>query len=102
MPNANFFMPAKLLRLRQATNEESNCPARRRRTVEPRCELEAGQRLWKICMEADSSNFGTIEGIVFLFFGVLAIAATVSSFSELFHLLVSGSLEHVIQALLLR
>jgi hypothetical protein len=53
-------------------------------------------------MEADSSNFRTTESIVFLFFGVLAIAATGSSFSELFHLLVSESVEHVVQTLMLR
>jgi hypothetical protein len=102
MPNANIFMPAELFRLPQATSEQRHCPARRRPTVEPRCELEPEHRLWKVCMEADSSNFGTMEGIAFLFFGALAISATVSSFSELFHLLVSGSVEHVVQALLPR
>jgi hypothetical protein len=102
MPNANLFMPAELFRLRQATSEQSHCPARRRPTVEPRCEVEPEQRLWKVCMEADSSNFGTIEWITFLFFGALATAATVSSFSELFNLLVSGSVEHVVQPLLPR
>jgi hypothetical protein len=102
MSNANLFIPAKPFQLPQATSEQSHCPASRRPTAEPRCELEPEHRLWKVCTEADSSNFGTIEGIVFLFFGALAIAATASSFSELFHLLVSASVEHVVQALLTR
>src|ERR1700732_2550732 len=102
MPNANLFMPAKLFRLRPGTSEQSDCPARRRPTVEPRCELEPEQRLWKVCMQTASPNFGVIEWIAFLFFGALAIAATFSAFSELFHLLVSGSVEHVVQSLLPR
>jgi hypothetical protein len=38
-----------------------------------------------------------MEWIAFLFFGVLAIAVIVPCFSELFHLLVSGSLEHTLK-----
>ena len=102
MPNANLFMPAELFRLPQGTSEQSHCPVGRPPTVESRCELEPEQRLWKVCMETDSSNFGAIEWIAFLFFGSVAVVATVSSFSELFHLLVSGSVEHVVQALLTR
>jgi hypothetical protein len=102
MPTANFFMPAHRFQLRRGTSEQNHCTERRRPTVEPRCELEPEQRLWKVCMETDSSNCGTIEWIAFLFFGSVAVVATVSSFSELFHLLVSGSVEHVVQALLTR
>lgn len=99
MRNPNLFMPAELFRSRQATSEQSHCPARRRPTVEPTRELEPDQRLWKVCMETASPNFGVIEWIAFLFFGALAIAATVSAFSELFHLLVSGSVEQVVHSL---
>ena len=69
---------------------------------EPRSEVEPEQRLWKVCKETASLNFGISEWIVFLFFGVVAIAATVYSFSELFHLLGSGSVEHAVEALLTR
>ena len=53
-------------------------------------------------MEIDSSSSSTIDWIAFLLFGVLAIAAIVPCFTQLFHLLVSGSLERVVHALLLR
>jgi hypothetical protein len=102
MPNANLFMSANQFALRQGTSEPSHCPARRLPTIEPRREVETEQRLWKVCMETDSSIFSIVERITFMVFGALAITATVSSFSELFHLLVSGSVEHVVQALLSR
>jgi hypothetical protein len=102
MPNANLFTSANQCWLPQATSEPSHCPARGLPTIQPRCEIEPEQRLWKVCMETDSSIFSILEWITFLFFGALAIAATISSSSELFHLLVSASVEHVLQALLLR
>jgi hypothetical protein len=86
MTYAKLFMPAELFRLRQGTSEQSCYPARQQPTVKPRCEVKQEQRLWKICMETESPTFRTIECITFLFFGALAIGATVSSFSELFHL----------------
>jgi hypothetical protein len=99
---ANFFMPAHRFPLFQRTSEQSHCTGRRRPTAEPRCEVAPEQRLWKVCKETASLNFGTSEWIIFLFFGVVAIAATVYSFSELFHLLGSGSVEHTGEALLTR
>jgi hypothetical protein len=102
MPTANFFVPAHSFQLRRGTSEQNHCTGRRRPTAEPRCEVEPEQRLWKVCKETASLNFGISEWIVFLFFGALAIAATVYSFSELFHLLGSGSVEHTVEALLTR
>ena len=102
MPTANFFMPAHRFQLRRGTSEQNHCTERRRPTAEPRCEVEPEQRLWKVCKETASLNFGISEWIVFPFFGVVAIAATVYSFSELFHLLGSGSVEHAVEALLTR
>ena len=99
---ANFFMPAHHFQLRRGTSEQSHCTGRRRTTDAPRCEVAPEQRLWKVCKETASLNFGTSEWIVFLFFGVVAIAATVYSFSEFFHLLGSGSVEHTVEALLTR
>jgi hypothetical protein len=102
MPNTNSFIRAESFQFRKGTRARGRCAGRQQPTVKPRCEVKQEQRLWKICMETESPNFRTIEGIAFLFFGALAIAATVSSFSELFHLLVSGSVDHVVQALLPR
>ena len=102
MPIANFFKTPQLLWLRQRTSEQGYCAARRRPRLEPGSKGEREQRLWKLCMETDSSHFGIIEWVAFLFFGVLAFAATLSSISELFHLLVSGSVEHTVRALLTR
>jgi hypothetical protein len=102
MPNANLFTSVNQCRLPQAASEPSYWRARRLTTIKPGCELEPEHRPWKVCMEIDSSSSSTIDWIALLLFGVLAIAAIVPCFTQLFHLLVSGSLEHVVQALLPR
>jgi len=102
MPNANLLKPAELFPLPQRISEKTYCRVGRWPTVESTDEVNPEYRLWKVCMETDSWTSGTIEWIVFLFFGALAIVETVPSFSELFHLLFNGSLEHTAQALLTR
>jgi hypothetical protein len=99
---ANLFLPTHRFPLRRATREQNHCTGTRRPTADARCEVEPEQRLWKISKETASLNFGKSEWIVFLFFGVVAIAATAYSFSELFHLLGSGSVAHTVEALLTR
>ena len=86
MPNVRLLMPPKPPRSRQGTREQGYC-AEGRPTVEFECKVESEERLWKVCMEAETSLFCTIECIIFLFLGVLGVAATVFSFSELFDFL---------------
>jgi hypothetical protein len=93
MPTANCFMPAHRFQCVGGTSEQNHCTGRRRPTAEPKCEVKPEQLLWKVCKETASLNFGISDWIVFLFSGVVTIAATVYSFSELFHLLGSGSVE---------
>jgi hypothetical protein len=101
-PNSDFFVPPEQFRLPLETREQGYCAARQRPTIDPCCRVEPEQHLWKVCMDTASSNCDSVEWITFLLFGVLAFAATVSSFSELFHLICSGSVEHTVRALLTR
>ena len=102
MTSTNSFLHSESFSFRKGTMEKSRCVGRQRLMAPLRSEIEPEHRLYKLSREAASPKFGTLELIAFLFFGALAIAATVSSFSELFHLLVSGSVDHVVQALLPR
>jgi hypothetical protein len=95
-------MPAKPLQFPKGNTEQGRCAGRQRLTAQLRSEFEPEHRLWKLSVEAASTKFGKVELIAFLFFGVLVSAATVYSFSELFHLLNSGALEQTVQALLIR
>lgn len=101
-PNSNFFVQPELFRLPLETREQGYCAARQRPTIDPCCKVEPEQHLWNVCMDTASSNYDSVEWITFLLFGVLAFAATVSSFSELFYLITSGSVEHTVRALLTR
>jgi hypothetical protein len=102
MPTTNTFIHAESFQFRKGTRKQGRCAGRQRLIAQLRSEIEPADRLYKLSREAASHTFGRLELIAFLFFGVLVSAATVYCGTELFHLLVSGSVEHVVQALLPR
>ena len=57
--------------------------------------------LYELSRKAASHSFGRFEMVVFLFFGVLASAATVASCIEFFQALHDGALERTVELLLL-
>ena len=75
--------------LRQSTGEQVSCPGTRRPAAGFRREINPEQSLREL------------RGLlVFLFFGFVALVATVCSFAELFHLPGNGVLEQTVRALL--
>jgi hypothetical protein len=60
-------------------------------------EDKAERRLWKISLKSDSSVFWLIESLAFVLLGAAAILAIGCSWSELSHLVMTGSLEHMTQ-----
>jgi hypothetical protein len=69
-------------------------------TTQQSREDKAERRLWKISLKSDSSVFRLIESLAFVLLGAAAILAIGCSWSELSHLVMTGSLEHMTQRFL--
>jgi hypothetical protein len=100
MPNTNSFIHAESFQFRKGTREQDRCAGRQQLIAQLRSEIEPEHHLYKLSREAASHTFGRLELLTFLFFGVLAGAATVYCGTELFHVLNSGALEQTVQTLL--
>jgi hypothetical protein len=86
--------------LRQSTGEQVSCPGTRRSAADFRREINPEQSPRELRRKTASLKSGKVELLVFLFFGFVALVATVCSFAELFHLPCNGVLEQTAHALL--
>jgi hypothetical protein len=96
MTRVNLSNAPKLLKFYGAANG-SRLPARQELMsgFEPSTEPER-----KICRDLALPKLDRIESIAFLVFGIVASGVTIFCFSELFHLLNSGALEHFVHSVL--
>jgi hypothetical protein len=86
--------------LRQSASEQVYCPGTRRPAAGFRREINPEQSLRELRRRNASLRSSKVKLLVFLFFGFVAVVATVCSFGESFHLLGNGVLEQAVRALL--
>jgi hypothetical protein len=65
-----------------------------------RREIHPEQSLWQLCRKTAPLKSDRVELLVFLFFGLVVVAAMTGCISELFHLLGNAVLEQTVRALL--
>ena len=92
--------PTKQFPHRQSTGEQVRCPGTRRPVAGFRRESNAEQSPRELRPNTASPRSGKVDLLVFLFFGFVALVATMCSFTELFHLPGNGVLEHTVRAVL--
>jgi hypothetical protein len=97
MPAVNLEILEMPFRSDEGRKAVSHFPMTRMSVARPSTETELEERLWKVCAKITSSRVSRFEWIVFLFFGVMALGATINCWSELFQLLRSASLEHLVR-----
>jgi hypothetical protein len=102
MRTTSLLIPADSLQLGTRIRKPGRCGGRQRLMAPLRREIEPDHRLYKLSSEAASPKFSRFELIAFLFFGVLASAATVYCVIELFHMVNTVALEQTVQTLLSR
>ena len=90
----------KQFQVRQNTREEMPSPGAQGFTADPTREINPQKSLRQLRRKTASLKSGKVELPVFLFFGFVAVIATVCSFGDLFHLLGNGVLEQAVRALL--
>ncbi|MGA8654691.1 MAG: hypothetical protein WB586_00955 [Chthoniobacterales bacterium] len=61
---------------------------------------EPEHRLWKITSEVVSPKHRYLEGVIFVFFGVIAVIGTFLCFSQLFRMLNDDFISQVVRILL--
>jgi hypothetical protein len=97
MPAANLEILEMPFSSDEGREAGSHFPMTRMSVARPSTENELEERLWKVSAETTSSRVSRFEWIVFLFFGVMALGAATNCWSELFQLLRSESLEHLLR-----
>ena len=102
VPACGFVVAArtKHFQARQTTSEEIPCLDPRWPTASLTREINPEQSLRELRRETASLKSSRVEPLVFLFFGLVAVAATAGCFSQLLHLLGGDALEQTVRALL--
>jgi hypothetical protein len=102
VPACGFVVAArtKEFQLHQSTSELLGCSSAQRLTADLIGEINPEQSLRELRRQTASLKSGRVELLVFLFFGLVAVVATVCCIAELFHLLGDAVLEQTVRALL--
>src|ERR1700751_359759 len=89
----------KQFQLRQSASEQVRCPGTRRPALDAKSTRNKAS-VRELRRETASLKSGKVEVPFFLFFGFVAVVATLCSFGELFHLLGNDVLGQAVRALL--
>jgi len=102
VPACGFVMAARTeqFQLRQSTGEQVSCPGMRWSAAGFRRKINPEQSPRELRPKTASLKSGKVALLVFLFFGFVAVVATVGSLAELFHLPGNAVLEQTVRALL--
>ena len=97
MPAANLEILEMPFPSDEGRKAKRHFPSTRISVARLSTETELEERLWKVSAETGYSRLSRFEWILFLFFGVMALGATTNCLSEMFQLLRSESLEHLVR-----
>jgi len=93
MTRVNLYSALKPAKFYYGANGRRRLPARQELVSGFESDIESERKIYR---DLAFPNGDRIESIAFLVFGVVASGATNLCFSELFHLLNSGALEHFV------
>jgi len=102
VPAFGFVVAPRIrqFQLCQSTSEQVHCPGTRPPAAGFKRKINPEQSTRELRPKTASLKWGKVGLLVFLFFGFVAVVATVCSFAELIHLPGNGVLEQTVRALL--